>query len=226
LKVALRIIAEAVSSPQSIDPADDRQTSGDGAPSTNHLLEDHIMTTSSAQTLAEAILCDAFARYVNEQGLPWLGDAEELLRKPDLTAPQRQWLTDFMLCWNAMLKRATPTEPETTTHTTLHLNTIRAVTAKGTHGSYYFEILKLGPYMCQIDIGSDFHEFQNHARGDVWSPSDLRWNAVTSIHFSLMLTQCGLTSSAVSADDFRDDRNALIRQLIEVLEPTAASSKS
>ena len=54
---------------------------------------------------AQPVLCTTFKRYVTEHGLGGqIGDAEDLLRRTDLTPEQRRWLTDFVVRWDAMSK--------------------------------------------------------------------------------------------------------------------------
>lgn len=51
-------------------------------------------------------LCDEFQGWTVKQGLPEEGDAMDLLYHPSLTDTQRQWLTDFIMRWDAMEERS------------------------------------------------------------------------------------------------------------------------
>lgn len=101
----------------------------------------------------------------------------------------------------------------------LEQKTIRAVVSKGSQSLIYYELLKLGPHTCQISIESDSYRFQCHARAEIWSSRDLRWNPVTSVHFSQTATKSGLASAQIAGPtDFATDRDTLVTQLIEVLQ--------
>lgn len=96
--------------------------------------------------------------------------------------------------------------------------TIRSEIAEGRQGRTYIEILRLGSFVCEINIESDSYRFQCHALGKVWSEQDRRWNVVATIPYSLMATPEGLyVRGLVSASDFKADRDSLVTRLIEVL---------
>lgn len=165
------------------------------------------MKTSKGQRDTEAALCAEFERYVAEQGLGDRGDAEELLVRTDLTAGQRRWLSEFVLRWDAMLEQG-------------KARSVRTELGKGSQEYIYTEVLRLGPHTCRIEIMSDTYRFQCYAIAKVWSTTELRWNDVTSVHYSQMNTADGLIHSQASVgfDDFKVDRNRLLEQLRDILE--------
>ena len=51
----------------------------------------------------EAELCREFECYCAAQGWPKNGDALDMLQRPDLTQPQRDWLEDFIRRWDVTM---------------------------------------------------------------------------------------------------------------------------
>lgn len=104
----------------------------------------------------------------------------------------------------------------------MRATTVRCEIAEGRHGRTYIEILRLGDFVCEINIESDSYRFQCHALGKVWSAQDRRWNVVATIPYSLMATPEGLyVRGFVSVSDFKVDRDSLVTRLIEVLGDAA-----
>lgn len=63
------------------------------------------MSTPSPTTDTEAGLCDELAAWCKTQGLP-LMSADELILQ-GLTEAQREYLSDFILRWDALFNRDT-----------------------------------------------------------------------------------------------------------------------
>jgi hypothetical protein len=85
----------------------------------------------------------------------------------------------------------------------------------GSQSVEFTELLSGWGQRLRVSIKSDSHSFQSYARIDVWSPVELKWHNVASIHHGSMGTQTGLiylpSKSGVQAVHFQADRIELLR---------------
>jgi hydrogenase maturation factor len=94
---------------------------------------------------------------------------------------------------------------------------IKKEISKGKQDCNYEEILSMNDYKIRVSIKSDAYSFQNYARVFVFK--DLAWSQIDNIHYSQMKTKSELAYvSNVTENDFKMDRDALIKTAKKVLE--------
>jgi len=90
---------------------------------------------------------------------------------------------------------------------------------KGRQGVIYREMLSVDGKKLRIDIESDSHAFQSHARIEIYNPTELKWNNLASIHYAAMKTPAQLyySSAGMQEHNFTTDRNELLRQAFAII---------
>lgn len=103
---------------------------------------------------------------------------------------------------------------------------IKSEYGKGTQSIDFQEIRESEEgYKIKIDIKSDSYKFQSYARVSTFDPNQLKWNILTSIHYSLMETpnelyykvQQNAKDGSSVASFFTADHNKLIKEAEDIL---------
>jgi hypothetical protein len=97
--------------------------------------------------------------------------------------------------------------------------------SKGTQSAHYIKMMESDEgSKIKIDIKSDSYDFQSHAKVYAFSPTELKWNVISSIAFSEMKTpaklyyQIGYNQAPdVVAPHFIQDTQELTKQAEDIL---------
>lgn len=103
------------------------------------------------------------------------------------------------------------------------MNQISLDMSAGGQSATYIQMCRFFEHKVKFEIKSDSYQFQSYARAYVWSPVELKWNLVASIHHGVMKTETGLAykphcrNGKPLASDFAIDREELVRRVTEIL---------
>ena len=97
--------------------------------------------------------------------------------------------------------------------------------SRGTQSVNYVKIIENAEgTKIKIDIKSDSYDFQSYARVSAFSPTDLKWNTISSIAFSEMKTPAqlyykigGKSPASIVSDEFEQDTQELTNQAADII---------
>ena len=101
------------------------------------------------------------------------------------------------------------------------VKTLHKEISKGGQSVAYAETLEFNKAKLRISIYSDAYDFQSHARIEAFSPTDLKWNRLASIHYGVMKTRAKLyylpDDGGLAESHFMADRDNLLQQAVAIL---------
>jgi hypothetical protein len=102
------------------------------------------------------------------------------------------------------------------------MKTITMKISAGQQSVDYAETLDANGTKLRISIKSDAYAAQSHARLEVFSPVELRWNNLVTLHHGAMATAPGLvyrpSQGGLDPAHFAADRDEMVRQAAEILD--------
>ena len=97
---------------------------------------------------------------------------------------------------------------------------IEETVSKGDQDVHYLLIGNMDGNKVRVMIRSNSYDFQSHAKAEVWSKTDMRWNPVTHRPFGAMQTPfklCYNKDNWNRVDHFREDCRYLLGQVAAII---------